>query len=305
MKKGVRRVVVVAGAVSGLLLGIWGWATWRAASLRAVDRPFEPRAVPVPWPREGLAPHEAERVAIDRGRALYQGRYGCVGCHREDLAGGGVIPAWPLMRPVASNITPAGVTAAYRPEDWDALIRHGMRPDGLAALMPVMELHRMSDQELSDLIAYARSVPGRDDVQEVSTVQFAGALAISLGLLHYSAAEVDHAFPHRAEPPDDPVALGAHIAQACEACHRADLSGGPVEVGAPDWPPAANLTPHAEGLADWTEADLTRLIRTGVRPDGSAVHPSMPWEALAGMEERDLAALWAYLRTVPPRPTGK
>ncbi len=44
------------------------------------------------------------------------------------------------------------------------------------------------------------------------------------------------------------------------------LSGGRV-AGPPGLPPASNLTPA--GIGSWTEADLTRALREGKRPDGS------------------------------------
>jgi hypothetical protein len=46
------------------------------------------------------------------------------------------------------------------------------------------------------------------------------------------------------------------------------------------------------------------MFRTGQRPDGSKI-AVMPFEALKQMNDTDIAALYAYLKTVPARPFGK
>ena len=41
-------------------------------------------------------------------------------------------------------------------------------------------------------------------------------------------------------------------------------------------------------------------MRTGVRRDGSRLHPFMPWRENARMTDDDLRAIYRYLRTLPP-----
>jgi mono/diheme cytochrome c family protein len=63
----------------------------------------------------------------------------------------------------------------------------------------------------------------------------------------------------------------------------------------------ANITPDPEtGIGKWTDAQLARAIRTGVRPDKSLIGPPMPIEFYRGMADDDLAAIIAYLRAQPP-----
>ena len=69
-------------------------------------------------------------------------------------------------------------------------------------------------------------------------------------------------------------------------------------------PIVANLTPHETGLKDWTEADFFRALREGKRKDGSAILAAMPWKAYGQMNDVEIKALWAYLRTVSPIPKG-
>jgi mono/diheme cytochrome c family protein len=64
----------------------------------------------------------------------------------------------------------------------------------------------------------------------------------------------------------------------------------------------ANLTPDAEtGLGRWTEQDFVQTIRTGRHMGrGRAVLPPMPIPVYSNFTDRDLKAIFAYLRTIPP-----
>lgn len=61
---------------------------------------------------------------------------------------------------------------------------------------------------------------------------------------------------------------------------------------------APNITP-AGRIADWSDEELARAIREGIRPDGSLIGPPMPFAMYRGLSDEDLAAMVAYLRTVP------
>jgi mono/diheme cytochrome c family protein len=61
---------------------------------------------------------------------------------------------------------------------------------------------------------------------------------------------------------------------------------------------APNLTAAA---ARWTDAELARIIRYGVRPDSHSVF-SMPARTFSAMSESDLGAILAFLRHAPPEP---
>ncbi len=65
---------------------------------------------------------------------------------------------------------------------------------------------------------------------------------------------------------------------------------------------APNITNGPDGLADYSDAEIAAMITEGVRPDGSAMLPPMPYPYLAKMTPDDLAALIAYLRTIPALP---
>ena len=60
---------------------------------------------------------------------------------------------------------------------------------------------------------------------------------------------------------------------------------------------SANITPGAR-VAQWSDAELARAIREGIRPDGSVIGPPMPIPLYRNISDSDLAAIVAYLRTV-------
>jgi len=107
-------------------------------------------------------------------------------------------------------------------------------------------------------------------------------------------------------PREPTAAYGRYLANVagCHGCHGYGLSGGRV-AGPPGLPPARNLTRDvATGLAAWTEADFTRAMREGRRPDGAPIDGFMPWRQFRRMTDDELHALWLYLRSAPPRAFG-
>jgi mono/diheme cytochrome c family protein len=108
------------------------------------------------------------------------------------------------------------------------------------------------------------------------------------------------------------VARGEYIVRnvaVCGGCHAAEEGkpDGPLSGGHEfrDWrigtARASNLTPdNATGLGTWTEAEIVRAIRTGVRKDGRLLAPVMPYAWLNGMSDGDAFAVARYLKTLPP-----
>lgn len=123
------------------------------------------------------------------------------------------------------------------------------------------------------------------------------------------------------------IAYGRYIATAIQGCGchtREKADGGKDDAwhyaGAPNPPPpvgppansgwttprwkriySRNITPDREtGIGNWTEAQFIRAMRAGITPDGRVLDPQMPWEAFQKITDRDLKALWAYLKTIKP-----
>lgn len=247
--------------------------------------------------------------AIARGERIVRSRLGCAGCHGANFGGYALIDEPMIGRWIAPNITTGqgSVTIDYTAANWDRAVRHGLRRDGRTSSMPSVDFLNLSDRELSDIVAYIRSMPAVD--ANPGKVDFGPLLNVmlALGKVKIMAAfDIDHQAPHAVEPPDAAATeeFGAHLVQACRGCHALNLSGGKL-AGDPAMPIVANLTPHESGLKDWTEADFIRALREGRRPDGSAISEYMPWKDYGNMNDTELKAIWAYLRTLEPVEKGK
>jgi cytochrome c553 len=244
-------------------------------------------------------------AALDRGRHLFT-ELGCSECHGAQGEGHVVFDA-PPGRIVAPNITPTGLGARYDAGKIAAAIRHGVRADGHPLrFMPSGDFHNLSDADTAALVAHVQSLAPSDNDPGTLEIRPLGRVLTVLGQFELvSAATIDHAPRAHDAPPAGPTAeYGAYLAQRCTGCHRDDFSGGHVKGTPPDFADAANLTPGG-ALGKWTLADFQRAIRTGKEPDGSDLDPFMPWKAYSTMSDDELAALFAYLQTVPAKAPRK
>jgi mono/diheme cytochrome c family protein len=114
---------------------------------------------------------------------------------------------------------------------------------------------------------------------------------------------------------ETPVERGRYLVETiagCGNCHTprgpggvfaADkhMAGGFVIDEKPFRAVASNITPDKEtGIGNWTDAQLAKAIREGIRPDGSLIGPPMPFELYRKLSDTDLNAMVAYLRTLTP-----
>lgn len=122
------------------------------------------------------------------------------------------------------------------------------------------------------------------------------------------------------EPPlratDDPAVIerGRYLVFGpahCGACHAPgeqvatmDLEGEPPLSGGFTYPlPFAtlhfpNITPDAEtGIGRYTDGEIARVLRYGVKPNGEALLPIMEYQNIS---DEDIVAILSYLRAQPP-----
>ena len=201
-------------------------------------------------------------------------------------------------------------TLEYTPADWDRIVRHGVKPDGTPAVMPSQDFQLMSDQELSDIVAYIGAQPPVDEAVPAPTLGPLGKVLVATGAFTFSADMIEpREGPHVQLPPAEEVsvAFGRHLAGVCTGCHGADFSGGPIPGAPPAWAPARNLTAHADGLAGWTYEQFKAALREGRRPDGTALREPMTFvlAPAQNMTETELEALWVYLQSLPPVPSSE
>jgi mono/diheme cytochrome c family protein len=298
MKTWVRRSLIGLVAVVAVSAAAVAWGVVRSEQRlgRQLSQPAYALAVP------------QDSAALSRGRYLFASR-GCAECHGADGAGKVFIDDGGLFVKAPNISTGTGsVVAAYQVVDWERTLRHGIKPDGRPLLiMPSEDYSRWTDADLGAVVAYVRSLPPAAGGPAEFRLPLPVRVLYGYGLIKDSAEKIDHALPPSQPVPEGPtVEHGRYVAQMCAGCHGGGLSGGRIPGSPPDWPPAANLTP-GEGsvLPRYAEVSAFRAaMRTGKRPDGSAISGVMPFQSLREMNDTDLDALHAYLQTVPARPAG-
>jgi cytochrome c553 len=252
-------------------------------------------------------PATTDSAALARGKHLAVTR-GCTECHGADLGGAKVFENGAMGAVHGPNLTrgQGGVPATWTDLDYVRAIRHGVSPDGRGYfLMPSTDYATFSDADMGALIGYINSMPPVNRPRGSVALGPVARALLAAGKIKLAAEVIDHA---TVTPAVVSAAVttdyGRYVAASCTGCHGGNFSGGKIDVGPPDWPPAANLTPHADGrVAKWTETDFLKAIRTGKRPDGSEINPVMP-RAFAQMDDIELKSIWAFLKTVPPVATG-
>ncbi|RYY34900.1 MAG: c-type cytochrome [Sphingomonadales bacterium] len=95
------------------------------------------------------------------------------------------------------------------------------------------------------------------------------------------------------------IAEGARLAKAlgCRSCHGPEGQGRLLV----DVPNVIHVAPPAFApiVADYSDAELARLIRHGIKRDGTATFV-MPVEGHAGLADQDLARIIGWMRTLKP-----
>lgn len=100
-----------------------------------------------------------------------------------------------------------------------------------------------------------------------------------------------------------PADVLAHLADNMELVKQAiekepPLSGGfgyPLPFGTMFFP---NITPDSEtGIGRYTDGQIARLLRYGVKPNGEALLPAMEYQNIS---DEDIVAILSFLRSQPP-----
>ena len=102
-------------------------------------------------------------------------------------------------------------------------------------------------------------------------------------------------------------------AGGCASCHATPVDGKRAQGAAKlvlgggeelDTPfglfRVPNISPHADGIGDWSMLDFVNAMQRGVSPDGKHYYPSFPYASYARMPTADVMDLKAYLDTLSP-----
>jgi mono/diheme cytochrome c family protein len=261
---------------------------------------------------------EPNPTRLERGRYLAEGPMHCFVCHSEadknlmplpgkKGAGKTMFPEGEFPFTVrAPNITPDPETGAGRWTDEQIVraLRDGIGHDGrvLFPLMPYEYFRRLTDEDLASVVVYIRSLePVRNEIPKPYIPDEARKRLVATEPMKGSAPEPDW---------KDPVKRGEYYAtlSTCEGCHT------PGELGAPPIPgmrfgggvtfevwgvTSANITPSPSGISYYDEKMFIEVIRTG-HVKARELKPIMLWRSFRNMNDEDLKAIHAYLRTVAP-----
>lgn len=245
---------------------------------------------------------------------------GCLGCHTEDkkdavpFAGGRALKT-PFGTFFGPNITPhpqAGI-GRWSEADFMRAMRHGARPDGANYFpaFPYPSFTKITDNDLRDLWVYLRSLPPSARANREHDLKFPFGFRFAVTFWKWlfftpgpfaSASGVSQV-----------VNRGAYLVQAlghCGECHTPrNFLGGPVRSRflaggkSPEGKDVPNLTPTR--LKKWSDGELKEFLLTGVTPDLDAANKIMDEvirNTTSQLTPEDLAALVAYLRSLPPLP---
>ena len=260
------------------------------------------------WPARASAA-DATSALVAKGKYVFGAAGGCA-CHTlpqgPGLNAGGT--KFDLLVGIiyARNITPDPETGIGRWTDAQVAnaIRRGDRPDGskLFPVHPYEYFANIADDETEALVAYLRTVK---PVRSTVPARFL-RMPVPPVRLGVAPKEAPRAGLERGEY----LARGAAHCADCHTARRWDgsqdpskfLAGGP----GPEGSLPSNITPHAEtGIGRWTEVQIARFLRTGVKPSGQEAFGLMRLvitgtsAGYKDLSEADAIAIARYLKTVP------
>lgn len=269
---------------------------------------------------------------VERGSYLVNTIMACGNCHTpkdasgqpmsgKELSGGGLTFNTPGFTATASNITPDRETGigAWSDADIRRALTEGIRPGHvalggvpLAPPMPSVFYKALTTRDLDAVVAYLRAVP------PIRNMVPAPVYKMPVKYVPYPGAEQ----PYSEDALKDPVKRGAYLVTAghCMICHTPFVNGvpdykgafgkggrafgPPGDIGFPntwDGSVSRNITAHEKsGLGSWSDIEIKRAITRGISRDGRVLKPPMAFGWYAHLDDADLDAIVAWLRTLPP-----
>ncbi len=212
----------------------------------------------------------------------------------------------------SKNLTPSHLGNWSDAEIFRAMTS-GVSKDGhpLFPIMPYTYIGKMDKEDVYSIIAYIRTLSVAPSEPKESISNF--PMNFIIRLIPQK--------PNFTTKPDekDIVKYGAYVANqaGCVECHTPDSKGqiipgkewqGNREFKLPTggYIHTANITQDLEtGIGNWTEEQFVRKFKSFADSNYKAanVEPNsyntfMPWTYYAGMEVKDLKAIFAYLKTI-------
>lgn len=256
------------------------------------------------------------------GKAMFAAG-GCASCHatpgQEDKTrlGGGLALKTPFGTFKAPNISPdakAGVGAWTELQFANAMIKGvGRNGEHLYPAFPYTSYQRMPLADVRDLFAYIRTLPAVTKPSEPHQLGFPFNIRRTLGgwKLLFLDGKTFAPDPRQS----DEINRGAYLVNGpshCGECHSPRNALGGIDAarrfaGGPDSEGKGyipNITPHPDGIADWSAKDIAYFLETGFKPDYDAAGGSMGEviENTSKLAPEDRSAIAAYLKSLPAIP---
>lgn len=266
---------------------------------------------------------------IENGRYLANHVTVCMDCHssrdwdlfagpmkKDGFGAGGEVFNEQMGFPgtfYAPNITP------YALKNWtDGEVLHaittGVNKEG-RALFPLMAAHRfgkMDKEDIYDIIAYLRTLSSVEKDIPRSKADF--PVNFIMNTMPRKAAF------QKKPAAQDTVLYGAYLANAagCVDCHsQTDKGsvipgtefGGGMEFKMPTGiVRSPNITAdQSTGIGGWTKTAFVLRFKSyadssyhAAKVENGSMNTPMPWGMYAGMKEKDLEAIYAYLNSIKP-----
>ncbi len=277
-------------------------------------------------PADTLKPRTAD---LANGRTMFNVG-GCASCHATPVKdakpedrlklGGGLGLKTPFGIFKAPNISPdanTGIGTWTEYQFANAMLR-GMGRNGehLYPAFPFSSYQRMRLNDVRDLYAYIKTLPTVAKLSEPHELSFPFNIRRGLGLWKWMFLDGRTFADNPQRSPE--INRGAYLVEGpghCAECHSPRNLAGGIDgdkrfAGGPDpegegWVP--NITQHKEGIGAWSAADIAFMLEIGQTPSGDSVGGSMT-EVItntAALSAADRKAMSAYLKTIPPRASGR
>ncbi|HOZ84160.1 MAG TPA: cytochrome c [Niabella sp.] len=288
--------------------------------------------VQLTWNKKHDAPYpeisaSKDSAIIARGQYLANGPAHCGGCHssmdevrafdegdKVAFKGG-----WELSFPGFGTFTGPNLTSDketgignFSDGEITRTLRHGVGNDG-RAIFPMMTFQGMSDEDLTAIISYLRTLPPVSHKVKPFDYGIMYRALLSFGLVK---PEGPKHTPPKSVAIEPSTSYGKYLAYNvtnCYSCHtEVDMNTG-AYIGEPFagrayFSPDAfsegyaymspNLTPHSSTgvMANWSEDDFMKRFKSGRVQKGSP----MPWGSYSRMNDVELQAIFRFLQSLKP-----
>ena len=224
---------------------------------------------------------------------------GCLSCHGEGLRGNEVFDAPSIGEMNAPNLP--HLIKQRSDQQIAAAIRQGISADGRPLLvMPSGLFSRLSDEDVSALIEWMRSLPAKHPPGRPFRLTLLGRWMLLNGDL---PRQPDLVPLYRR---DQPHVVGAEheggryiAATVCAECHSPDLRGGerPHADYNTKFGQGTPASPDLDIVGAYDLAAFTKLLRTGKPPDGRdlGMMSSVARNDFKEFTDDEIRALHAYL----------